>query len=253
MSDRPAPFGETAAGLLREGRPVRFRVEGTSMGSTIRPGDLLVVAPVGGARFRRGEILLYEGRWGPIAHRLVGIRRGPGGGSVLIFRGDGVTAGPEAVAPSRVLGRVVAVERGGRVLDMTQKGAMMRQRTLSTIVRVRHRLRRLLARPRLLPVAAALLLAAAPASAQMRLQTGSYTGDGADNRAITQVGFAPDVVIIKGRTTQNAQIRTATMSGDATKEMNGDTALQTNRIKSLYSGGFTLGTHASVNGSGVTY
>jgi len=86
-----------------------------------------------------------------------------------------------------------------------------------------------------------------------QVQSGAYTGNGVDNRAITGVGFQPDVIILKAATAQTAVIRTSTMTGDATKPMVGATALQANRIQSLDADGFTVGTDASVNSSGVAY
>lgn len=106
-----------------------------------------------------------------------------------------------------------------------------------------------------LALCAALMVEAAachPAQA-MQMASGSYVGNGAANRIITGAGFRPDAVIIKGDTAQLAVMRTATMTGDATKELAASTGLQTNRISSLDADGFTLGAHAEVNGSGITY
>lgn len=83
--------------------------------------------------------------------------------------------------------------------------------------------------------------------------SGSYTGNGEDNRQITGLGFQPDVVIIKGNTTQGAVMRTSTMTGDNTKTLPGLVSLKTDQIQTLDADGFTIGTHARVNTSGVTY
>ncbi len=98
----------------------------------------------------------------------------------------------------------------------------------------------------------ATLLVAAPA-AQAAQQTGTYTGNATDNRAITGLGFQPDGVIIKAATAQYAVMRTSTMAGDLTKAFVGGTALQANVIQSLDVDGFTLGTDARVNANGVVY
>jgi hypothetical protein len=85
------------------------------------------------------------------------------------------------------------------------------------------------------------------------LTTGSYVGNGVDGRVVAGLGFSPVLVIVKSAGTQIAVARSSTMAGDASKPMTGDTALQANRIQSLDADGFTLGTDASVNGSGGTY
>ena len=83
--------------------------------------------------------------------------------------------------------------------------------------------------------------------------SGSYQGNGVDNRAFTNVGFRPDVVIIKGNSAQTSAIRTSTMSGDAAKPLAGATALTADVIQSLTATGFTIGTNARVNTAGVSY
>ncbi|MGH9015749.1 MAG: DUF7483 domain-containing protein [Acidimicrobiia bacterium] len=95
--------------------------------------------------------------------------------------------------------------------------------------------------------------AASFAGSGMRLATGSYAGNGADNRQITAIGFQPDVVIIKGDTTQVTVMKTSTMTGDSAKALVGPTAPGANQIQSLDADGFTLGTNATVNASGITY
>jgi hypothetical protein len=85
-----------------------------------------------------------------------------------------------------------------------------------------------------------------------RMTVGSYTGNGADDRAVT-AGFEPDLVIVKADTAQIAIARTSTMSGDASKPLSGATALAADRIQSLTATGFTIGTNAQVNGNGTAY
>jgi len=87
----------------------------------------------------------------------------------------------------------------------------------------------------------------------MRLATGTYTGNGIDNRAITGVGFQPDVVMVKISTATSGVIRTSTMAGDASKPLTLLGALQPNMAQSLDADGFTVGTDTRVNGSGSTY
>jgi hypothetical protein len=85
------------------------------------------------------------------------------------------------------------------------------------------------------------------------LATGSFTGNGVDNRTITGVGFTPDVVIVKCDCGQDGVVRTSTMVGDATKWISNTGVLVADRIQSLDSGGFTVGTDAQVNASGSVY
>jgi hypothetical protein len=88
----------------------------------------------------------------------------------------------------------------------------------------------------------------------IRVASGAYTGNGTDSRAITGVGFQPDVVIVKSDDNSGvSEIRTSTMTGDNTKPMTGNTALTANLIQSLNANGFTLGTNNAVNRNARAY
>ncbi len=90
-------------------------------------------------------------------------------------------------------------------------------------------------------------------TAQSMVQTGSYLGDGLDNRILTGVGFTPDVVIIKGDQALEAVIRTSTMSGDASKPVIVSLGIGPDMVQSLDTDGFTVGQDAHVNTIGVAY
>jgi hypothetical protein len=87
----------------------------------------------------------------------------------------------------------------------------------------------------------------------LKMATGTYAGNSVNNRAITGLGFQPDVVIVKGNSAVEAVARTSTMTGDATKPLIGATGLTANYIKSLNADGFTVGTSSRVNITGTTY
>lgn len=86
-----------------------------------------------------------------------------------------------------------------------------------------------------------------------RLLTGSYVGNGVAGRAISGLGFQPDLLVLKGSGTTAAVARTKYMTGDATKPLSGAAALSNNDVTSLDPDGFTVGADASVNQAGITY
>src|SRR5262245_29778084 len=109
---------------------------------------------------------------------------------------------------------------------------------------------------RVKPAIGAAVLAAAflfPATAQAQMRTGSYVGDGLDNRRITGLGFQPAVVLIKADTGQTAVMRTSTMAGDLSKDLTSTTALTANLIQALDPDGFTIGNDTRVNSDSVIY
>ena len=81
----------------------------------------------------------------------------------------------------------------------------------------------------------------------LRIATGSYVGNATDNRAITGVGFQPDIVFVKCSCGQLAAVRTSSMAGDATKVISNSGALQADHVQSLDPDGFTVGASLQVN------
>ncbi len=81
--------------------------------------------------------------------------------------------------------------------------------------------------------------------------SGSYTGNGVDNRTISGIGFRPEVIIVMS--SNGTAIRTSTMSGDSTKIGAAFTSVFSDGLQSLIGDGFTVGTNSLVNSNGVTY
>lgn len=95
------------------------------------------------------------------------------------------------------------------------------------------------------------------ADATFSMMTGYYVGTGTDNRAITGLGFSPDLVMIKDASANGSDgilWKSTSMSGEVTAKLGDSEAdISTNVIQSLDSDGFTLGTNSDVNGSGVVF
>lgn len=87
----------------------------------------------------------------------------------------------------------------------------------------------------------------------MVVETGSYVGDGTDNRAITGVGFAPEVVILRGvGPSRTALIRTSTLSA-GTKELATTAFVFANLIISFDADGFTVSDSPKLNQDEVVF
>ena len=121
-------FNEITVELLRRGAYVRFRAIGASMQPTIEDGELITVAPVAPESVKRGDILLYQNERGVFAHRVVGRVKGTvpllEGDCPLdhyLLRGDASVSCDAPVQLEQVIGRVVAVQRGGRNLALDSR------------------------------------------------------------------------------------------------------------------------------------
>ena len=86
-----------------------------------------------------------------------------------------------------------------------------------------------------------------------RLETGTYIGDGSDNRQITDIGFQPDYVWIKRSSFESRAVhRPSSLPGDETLQFGNETN-SADQIKALEGDGFRVGSHPHVNFDGDTY
>lgn len=81
---------------------------------------------------------------------------------------------------------------------------------------------------------------------------GSYTGNGADNRNITSVGFQSDLVWVKRSTAFPGVSRPSDLTGDSTQFFRND-ANAADYIQAITSTGFQVGANNSINAGGGTY
>jgi uncharacterized repeat protein (TIGR01451 family) len=118
--------------LLARGHRVRFGVQGASMRPNIVEGDAVIVAPVADSAVRIGDVLLTQGCSGLKVHRVVQ-QNVPAG--TFVTRGD---CGQKNDLPTCVsLGRVVAIERGGRTITTVGRASRTAAKLNSTLLRLR--------------------------------------------------------------------------------------------------------------------
>ena len=92
------------------------------MRPTIRGGETVIAEPAAPGDIARGDIILFRRGTRLVAHRVMRIAAGEDGAPRFLTRGDAV-AGPDLPAGAGdVLGRIVAVERKGRRIDLTAHG-----------------------------------------------------------------------------------------------------------------------------------
>jgi hypothetical protein len=135
---------------LKNGRAVRFRAPGRSMHPTIRENETLVVAPAAPAWLSVGDIVLSRCGEKITAHRLVWVDAetavadtpgGPEGRPVFILRGDACSTYDPPVPADQILGKVVAVERKGRMVNPYRLRTEFVRRFYALAVRLKSRLR----------------------------------------------------------------------------------------------------------------
>lgn len=107
----PGDVTQLAHEVLRRGGIVRVPTFGCSMHPLIRAGDMIHVQPVGPTSFGVGDIVVYESGCRMIAHRVVR-RWEENGCQLLLTKGDAFDGCDPPVPISRLMGKVMLVERG---------------------------------------------------------------------------------------------------------------------------------------------
>jgi hypothetical protein len=118
MACQPSASDQQKIGMLLEvlrtqGR-VRFAARGYSMLPSLWPSDVVTVEAQSPNQFEPGDLLLYVREQRFFLHRMVR-REGPSEAR-WVMRGDSMPHADEPVSGHEIVGKVVEVERDGRVL-----------------------------------------------------------------------------------------------------------------------------------------
>jgi|WetSurMetagenome_2_1015567.scaffolds.fasta_scaffold03381_9 hypothetical protein len=106
---------EISSSLLAEGNILKARADGYSMYPFIRPGSMILLAPVTDETvLAPGEIIAWKRESGFVLHRLISIVRSDKG-NLFITRGDSCLSEDMPVQRAVISGKVISVEdRNGR-------------------------------------------------------------------------------------------------------------------------------------------
>jgi hypothetical protein len=109
----PEPKRDLALEVLRLFGEARLPVTGASMLPNLWPGDVLIVKRLDINDTRPGDVVLAHRAGLFVAHRVISKLRS-GAEVLLLTRGDRLDRADPPVAAGDLLGRVTAIERGGR-------------------------------------------------------------------------------------------------------------------------------------------
>jgi len=114
-------FSKLSEGILRQGGFLRFEALGSSMSPFIQGGDVLIIQPAGAAVLNLGDVAFYRRTTDGslIAHRVVS-KSVHGSRVMLTMRGDAEFWTNELVQAEQVLGRVVIVQRGRKIIHLNR-------------------------------------------------------------------------------------------------------------------------------------
>jgi hypothetical protein len=117
---------EVAGQLLRQGGRLKIKARGGSMIPFVLDGDVTVVTAARGDEIEVGDVICYATLPGRLfLHRVIGRD-----GDRFVAKGDALSFS-ELVPPAQLLGRVVAVERRGRLRRLDTRTARWRGRGIA--------------------------------------------------------------------------------------------------------------------------
>ena len=135
-----AEFEVLARAVLAGGLTLRFRARGISMHPFVRDGDALHVRAVVPEQVRTGDLIFFRNsRDKLLVHRVVQ-RVEADGGLAFVAKGDRVRLLDGLIPPEDVLGKVLARERRGKVVDLTAFRWRLLNRVLAWLSPFGHRL-----------------------------------------------------------------------------------------------------------------
>jgi hypothetical protein len=138
---------------LADGISVRFRAGGRSMTPTIEDGEVLIVAPIAAPDVKVADVVFCQPRSRSVAHRVLSIERDAAQTTRLTLCGDAALEIDSPVTAEQVYGRVIAIERAGRRVDLEAPAGFLGRLAVVAAFELRRSLRRWRARAWLGPLA----------------------------------------------------------------------------------------------------
>jgi len=111
-------FSKLSSEILKGGNSIRFKAYGSSMVPWIKNGDMLTVQPISINEIRVGQVVFYASKSErPVVHRVLQIRLHESK-TILVTRGDASPLSEDQIEATKVLGKVVRIHRGKKVIQL---------------------------------------------------------------------------------------------------------------------------------------
>jgi signal peptidase len=118
VSLKHAELSDISSEVLGRGGLFRFKAHGSSMYPFIQDGDVLTVQHVEIDALNSGDVAFYRSAGDRVvAHRVVG-KNVINGQLIVTMRGDSVLDTNEHIAADHVLGKVVSIQRGQKIMQL---------------------------------------------------------------------------------------------------------------------------------------
>lgn len=104
---------EITGDQLKDGERLQLQVNGASMSPFLLPGDVVVVLKSAPERLARGDLVVALREHDLVTHRLVAVEN-----ALWYLKGDNLPGIDPPLPAGAILGRVVAVQRKGRIISL---------------------------------------------------------------------------------------------------------------------------------------
>lgn len=119
-------FMELSEKVLNKEHYLRFRMMGTSMFPTLQDNDIIVVKKSDVSSIRAGDIIFFRlSSYPGVTHRVIR-KININGKPAFITKGDFCPFSDGYVYPEHILGRLVAIERGGKNINLDKKTTIIK-------------------------------------------------------------------------------------------------------------------------------
>lgn len=108
---------------IQETGRLLVRAHGDSMYPFIRNGEVLLIHPAAAESLRIGDVLFYHRESSFYAHRLIQKKGSSDEGLLLVTHGDSLTYLDAPVSADQLIGKVAAVFRGNKILNLETKNS----------------------------------------------------------------------------------------------------------------------------------
>ncbi len=121
MNKKEIPYSDllnVAYDVAIKGNIIKLKADGNSMYPYIRKGSLLIISHVDFDKVAKGDVVVFKGQDKFIAHRLIKVQY-VNKQRQLTTKGDSCNNADTAFGKDLYIGKVIAVEKNGKTIDMT--------------------------------------------------------------------------------------------------------------------------------------
>ncbi len=127
-------FKELSTEILKKNHILRFEARGGSMHPFIKDCDIIKIKSVSPEKLNPGDIVFFSSdNEKLIAHRIIKIQKGKSGSLSFLTKGDACDNYDKAISSSKILGKIISIERNGKEISSDSRKTKFKNYMLSKL------------------------------------------------------------------------------------------------------------------------